>query len=108
MKRVKVETFDGYRVCVDLGGNIQEYAYNFLRIFNNVKQHKELISVSNNYGSFVYVVCTKESLGATKEFLSMFGEVSEDVDRVQCIKIDDDIDFDFNKYDMQIVDPSLD
>lgn len=102
-----VSTFDAYEVGVELKGSIEEYAMNFLKIFNNVKTRKELIRVTNNYNNGVFVVCTTDSLGATKEFLSWFGEVTS-VERVLCVKIDDDFDYDFDKYEDIIVYPYLD
>ena len=107
MKKVLVDMFDAYEVNVDLGNDLQEYAMNFLKIFNSVKQDKDLIRVTNDYGNGVQVVCVEDALDATKEFLSWFGEIKS-VEKVQCVKIEEDIDYDFDKYDDQIVVPWMD
>lgn len=107
MKKVMVNTFDAYEINVDLGNNLQEYAMKFLKIFNNVKSSKELIRVTNDYGNGVQVVCVEDALDAAKEFLSWFGEIKS-VEKVQCIKIEEDIEYDFDKYEDQIVVPWMD
>ena len=107
MKKIMVDTFEGYEVSVDLGDNLQEYAMNFLKIFNNVKQHKDLIRVTNDYGNGVQVVCVSDALDATKEFLSWFGEIKY-IEKVQYVKIEEDIDYDFDKYEDQVVVPWID
>ena len=106
-KKVMVETFDAYEVSVDLGSNLQEYTMNFLKIFNNVKSNEELIRITNDYGNGVQVVCTEDSLDATKEFLSWFGRITS-VKKVQCIKIEDDLEYDFDKYEDQVIVPWID
>lgn len=106
-KKLTCETFDAYEVYVDLGSDLQEYAMNFLKIFNNVKSNKELIRVTNDYGSKVAVVCQEDSLNATKEFLSWFGSIIS-VEKVLCVKIEEDIDYDFDKYDDLVVVPYMD
>jgi hypothetical protein len=104
MKKAIVKTFDAYEVTIDLGDNLQEYAMNFLKIFNNVKSREELIRVTNDYNNNVKVVCVEEALDATKEFLSWFGEIKS-VDKVLCVQIEDDIEYDFDNYEDMIVVP---
>lgn len=107
MKRCNVGTFDAYEVKVNMEGGITDYALNFLKIFNTVKTQKDLIRVTNDYENGVQVVCKPDALEATKEYLSNFGEVTR-VDKVLCVEICDDIDYDFDKYEDMVVVPDID
>ena len=67
-----------------------------------IKNIEDLIRVTNDYGNGVQVICVEDALDATKEFLSWFGEIKS-VEKVHCVKIEEDIDYDFDQYEDQIV-----
>lgn len=107
MKRCKVDTFDAYEVNVNLRGNIDEYAFHFLKIFNTVKVRDELIRVTNDYENGVQVVCIPEALEDTKKWLSYYGDVTY-VDKVLCAQLAEDIDYDFDEYEDMVIVPYFD
>jgi len=108
MKKYAMSTFPAYEVNVVIEGNIQEYAINFLHIFNNVKTQEGLIRIANDYSNGVQVVCTEEMLEPTQEYLSQFGEIQH-VAKVLCIKLEDDPDeYDWRKYDDLVIVPWAD
>lgn len=69
------ETYNGYRIKVDMKGTIEEYAINFLKIYNTVKSSPELKAVYNDYDNGVYVVCEEDSKESVEEWLSNFGTI---------------------------------
>jgi len=97
--RVPCEVFDAVRVTVDLGSDIDEYAKNFLSIFNNVRENQELYSVHNQSGSNrVSVTCDPDYVEETKNWLGYFGEVDEGTKLIRCLRVDDGTDYDLDKY----------
>ena len=107
MKKYAMSTFPAYEVNVVIEGTIQEYAMNFLHIFNNVKTQEGLIRISNDYCNGVQVVCTEEMLEPTKDYLSQFGEI-QNVDKVLCMSLEEDPDYDYNKYMDLVIVPYVD
>lgn len=65
------------RFAVEMEGNVETYAMNFLKIYNNVREDRDLLKVYNNSGNTVYVVCKPEVADACKDWLEWFGTVSE-------------------------------
>lgn len=65
------------KVCVEMRGDVQEYALNFLKIVNNVRDNEELLRCYNGYGNDVYVICEPSAKDATVDFLGWFGEVTD-------------------------------
>ena len=65
------------RVCVEMRGDVQEYALNFLKIFNNVRDNPELLMCYNDHYSHVYVICEPSAEDATVDFLGWFGTVTD-------------------------------
>jgi hypothetical protein len=97
MKETKanVYEFEAYAVRVNVEGDIEEYAVNFLNIFNNVRENKELLKVKNYYDSNdVTVYCKPEFKDVTIKYLKMFGEIKscEKVIAYQTEEPDYDID----------------
>lgn len=108
MKRVKTNVYEleGYAVTVEVEGNTKEYAENFLHIFNNVRENKELLKVKNYYGSNdVTVYCELDFKDATVKYLKMFGEIKS-CEKVLMYQMDEP-DFDFDKYDEAIIIPEF-
>jgi len=107
MKRCVVGTFPAYEVTIDIVSSVEDYALSFLAIFNNVKTSKELIRITNDYGSKVSVVCVEDALESAKAFLSQFGKIVN-VDKVLCASIEDDIEYDFDVYEDLVIVPYQD
>lgn len=104
MREVKVNVceMEGYAVTVDVEGNIEEYAKNFLHIFNNVRESKELFKVKNHYGcNDVTVYCEPDSKDALIRYLKMFGKIKS-CERVLMYQMSEP-NYDFDKYDDAIV-----
>ena len=110
MEKLTVYREDGYEVGVELSGNLEKYALDFLHIFNNVKERNGLIRVWNDYNRTVYVVCDEGTHDALCEYLSQFGEIKSDR-HVQLMRVDgiaNSISYDFDKYYDIILDPVID
>lgn len=110
MEKLTVYRENGYEVGVELSGNLEKYALDFLHIFNNVKERDGLIRVWNDYNRTVYVVCDEDTHDALREYLSQFGTIKSD-NPVQLIRVDSlasDISYDFDKFYDIILDPVLD
>lgn len=108
MKQIKTNVYEveGYAVTVDLEGDLEEYAKNFLHIFNNVRESEDLVKVKNYYGSnLVTVYCNLESKNALVKYLGVFGEVKS-CDKVIMYQIDEP-DFDMDKYEDNIIIPDF-
>ena len=90
--RINYEKRDAVRIKVEMRGDIGEYAKNFLTIYNNVKNDKDLLKMYNDYGNGVYVVCETTVKDAAVEFLKQFGEIVrvENVEVVQAFCLDYD------------------
>ena len=107
--KLQVEREIGYRIQVNLPDNIDEYAKSFLKIFNNVKSHRELLKMYNDYDNGVYVIVREETKDDAVEWLKAFGEVVEVEEIVlyvpymeyksklynEIFDTDDDIDYEF-------------
>ena len=93
-----MEYAEGWEVTVRLDGTLQEYAIAFLHIFNNVKEHSELVRITNDYGNLVYVVCYADALDDTVEYLKQFGEVVA-VHSALIVRCGYDIEYSYDMYD---------
>lgn len=97
LKMNAVET-EGYAVTVEIEGNVNEYAENFLHIFNNVRESKELLKIKNYYGSNdVAVYCELDSKEALVKYLKAFGEIKS-CEKVLLYRLEEP-EYDFDKYD---------
>ena len=99
MRELKMNVFEmeGYAITVDIEGDIREYAENFLHIFNNVRESKELFKVKNYYSSnevtVYYELDTKDVL---IKYLKAFGEVKS-CEKVLIYQLSEP-DYDIDKY----------
>ena len=76
MKKLPAWAGEGYITKVDMHGNIDEYARNFLVIFNTVKSSAGFIKVWNDYKNGVEVTYTDElEPSDVEEWLSQFGDI---------------------------------
>jgi len=108
MKQVKANVYEleGYAVTVEVEGNLEEYATNFLHIFNNVRESKELLKVENHYGSNdVTVYCELDVKNDLEKYLKMFGKI-KDCEKVLMYRMDE-LDYDFEKYSDAIIIPKF-
>ena len=109
MREIKMNVLEteGYAVTVEILGSVEEYAMNFLHIFNNVRENKELLKVKNYYGSNdVTVYCTPEAKDELIRYLGSFGEF-KDCEKVLLYQMTEP-EYDINKYDDAIVIPDFD
>ena len=109
MKQIKTNVYEmeGYAVTVNVEGNVEEYAKNFLHIFNNVRESRELIKVKNYYDSNdVTVYCELDSKDALIKYLKMFGEI-KGCEKVLMYQMEEP-DYDLDKYYDAIIAPEFD
>ena len=106
LKMNVIET-EGYAITVELLGNIEEYAKNFLHIFNNVREHRVLKKVENHNGNNdVTVYCVPEAKDELIRYLGNFGEF-KDCKKVLMYQLEEP-DYNINKYDDAVVIPNFD
>lgn len=104
---IKVCELEGYAITVDVEGSIKEYAENFLHIFNNVRESKELLLVKNYYGSNeVTVYCELDSKDTLIKYLKAFGEI-KGCEKVLLYQMTEP-DYDIDKYYDAVVVPEFD
>ena len=76
MKELYTEKQNGFTICVNVHGNVDEYAKNFLAIYNNAREYPDTIArVENNYDNRVYVTVYENAKERAVEWLSDFGEI---------------------------------
>lgn len=108
MRELKMNVFEieGYAVTVEVKGNLEEYAENFLHIFNNVRENKELLKIKNHYDSNdVTVYCELDSKEALIKYLKLFGEIKY-CEKVLMYQMEEP-DYDFDKYADAIIIPEF-
>jgi hypothetical protein len=100
MKEVKMNVYEleGYAVTVEIEEcSLNEYAKNFLHIFNNVRESKELFKIKNHYGSNdVTVYCELGYKDALIKYLKNFGEIKY-CEKVLVYQLEEP-DYDIDKY----------
>ena len=91
----------GYKITVKLYANdLEEYAKAFLAIFNNVRESKDLIEVTNSsYSHKVWITCKENVKNQAVSWLEQFGEIDE-IDKVLLVGLEEvDVDYDFDEYE---------
>ena len=99
MKEIKVNAFEteGYAVSVEIEGDLKEYAENFLHIFNNVRESRELLEVKNYYGSnCVTVYCELDAKDRLIDYLKAFGKI-KGCEKVVVYQVEEP-DYDIDEY----------
>lgn len=106
MKTIKmnVSQFEGLAVTVKVEGSIDEYAKNFLHIFNNVRENRELLKVENHHNNDVTVYCEEKTKDALIKYLKNFGEIKS-IEKVLMYQVEDCVGCDFDKYEEAVVVP---
>ena len=102
---MKAEQFVGYAVSVKLADNLEQYAKDFLHIFNNVREASELLAIRNYDGSnCVTVYCEPDSKDDLIAYLENFGEIKRCEEAIM-LQVDECTlpDYDFVKYHSQVV-----
>lgn len=74
---LKVKKDKAYRVEVKLPAPVNEYAKNFLAIYNNVREDNRLLKMYNNRGNSVFVVVREDIKDDAVDWLEIFGEIVE-------------------------------
>ena len=74
---LKIKKDKAYRVEVKLPSPIDEYAKNFLAIYNNVREDNRLLKMYNNRGNSVFVVVREDIKDDAVDWLEIFGEIVE-------------------------------
>lgn len=88
-------------------GNVKEYTKNFLHIFNNVRESKELLQVKNYYGSNdVTVYCELEAKDSLVKYLKAFGKIKE-CEKVLVYAMEEP-EYDIDKYYDVVIVPKFD
>lgn len=106
LKMNVVET-EGYAVTVEVLGNYEKYAINFLHIVNNVRENKDLLKkVENHHNNDVTVYCVPEAKDELIRYLGNFGEFKS-CEKVLMYQLQEP-DYDIDKYDDAIVVPNFD
>lgn len=104
-RTLKANEFEGVAVTVEIEGGLEGYKEAFLKIFNNVRESRELIQVENNgYNNNITVYAYKEAKEALIEWLENFGEVKK-AEPVLLYEVDYLPDYDTEKYAGQIIKP---
>ena len=108
MKNVKVNAYitEGYAVTVEVEGDLKEYAENFLHIFNNARESKELLKVKNYYGSNdVTVYCELDVKDRLVKYLKAFGKI-KGCEKVVVYQVEEP-EYNIDKYYDIIIVPEL-
>lgn len=108
MKPIKTNVYEveGCAVTVEVEGNVKEYAENFLHIFNNVRESKELLKVKNYYGSNdVTVYCEPEVKDNLVKYLRAFGKI-KNCEKVLMYQMEEP-DYDIEEYDEVVIIPDF-
>lgn len=87
-----------YRIEVELPHNIQQYALNFLQIYNNARVDNRILKLYNTSKNNIYVVVKESAKNDAVDWLEGYGEIKA-VEEVKTITpmipfYNDDSDFD--------------
>lgn len=81
MIKYEAKKTEGVQFTMELPKELNEYAKNFLAIFNNAREYPEnLLKVENNYKGDVFVTVPKRKVDICRDFLSQFGEIKYEED----------------------------
>ena len=76
MNKFYTEKQNGFTICVNVHGNVDEYAKKFLAIYNNAREYPDTIAhVENSYDNRVYVTVYENAKERAVKWLSDFGEI---------------------------------
>ena len=69
MKKLNYEEMTGTEFIVELSNDLNKYALQLLKIFNNVRESRKLYQVRNNSKNNAFVVCNPKYEELVKEWL---------------------------------------
>ena len=70
-----------YRFCLDIEGNVQEYALSLLNIINHTRVYPDTFyKVENTDSNIVYVTCDKGDRDSVRDYLENFGTIKSEGD----------------------------
>ena len=97
------ETEKAVRLTVKLSDDVQQYALDFLHIFNNVREHPDMLyKLENLEGTnLVFVTCCPGDVDAARWYLSQFGKITEE-EIIYLVRIQ--VDFNWDLLDGDISD----
>lgn len=76
MKELYTEKENGYTICINVHGNVEEYAKKFLIIYNNAREYPDTIAhVENTYDNRVYITVYEQAKERSVEWLEQYGEI---------------------------------
>lgn len=104
---MNVWQMEGCAITVELeADNINDYAKDFLHIFNNVRESNELLRVKNYPRSNdVTVYCEPEHKDAAMRYLKSFGKI-KGCEKVQMFRMEEPY-YDLDEYDDIVAIPSF-
>lgn len=103
-----INVTEGYVITATLSSDLNTYALDFLRLFNNAREHEEIIQVTNNsVNNDVEVVVTKDSKDALIKYLEYGLDTCTIKDVTKCLIVDENncFDYDIDQYDGLYVKP---
>ena len=78
MKELYTEKENGFTICVNVLGNVDEYAKSFLAIYNNAREYPNTIArVENSYDNRVYVTVYEQEKERAVKWLEQFDEIKD-------------------------------
>lgn len=75
MTRLKVVKGKAYRIEVELPHSINQYALNFLQIYNNARVDNRILKLYNTSGNNIYVVVKESAKDDAVDWLEGYGEI---------------------------------
>jgi hypothetical protein len=70
------ERKEAKKITLEMKGNVQEYALNFLNIFNHVREYPSTFyKIENNAGNRVYVTVNPKDEDSVVDYLESFGKI---------------------------------
>ncbi len=102
--KMNVNQFEGLAITVEIKGSVEEYAMDFLCIYNNVRESKDLLKIENHYNNDVTVYCEEKTKESLIKYLKNFGEI-KNIEKVLMYQLEDAVNYDYNKYEDAIVVP---
>lgn len=104
MTRLKIVKGKAYRIEVELPHNINQYALNFLQIYNNARVDKRILKLYNTSMNNIYVVVKESAKDDAIDWLEGYGEIKEveEVKTITPIIPDTCEDRDFDEYAWEV------
>lgn len=76
MTKFSYKKEEAMRIVVNIEGDVQKYAMNFLHIWNNARENSDVFyKVGNTYDNRVYVTFNPAYKNEVKEYLEQFGKI---------------------------------